>query len=75
MNRIKNIQNKLGKDEYTEDRSKEIFLMLQMHGPLLKLKKQKKCLDQNLKQVQGPTTQQRLFERILEEGGLFRVYS
>ena len=22
--------------------------MLQMHGPLLKLKKQKKCLDQNL---------------------------
>jgi hypothetical protein len=67
--RIKNIQDKLGKDEYTEEDQKNLLDAANAWAAS-KVKKTEEMFGPELKQVQGPTTQQRLFERILEEGGL-----
>ena len=66
--RIKNIQDKLGKDEYTEEDQKNLLDAANTWAAS-KVKTTEEMFGPELKQVQGPTTQQRLFERILEEGG------
>jgi len=68
--KIKNIQNTLGKEEYTEE---DQINLLNAVNELAnsKVKTAETMFGPELKQVQGPTLRQNLFNRILEEGGLF----
>jgi hypothetical protein len=68
--KIKNIQDKLGKEQYTEEDEKNILDVVNKVAAS-KVKVAEKMFGPELKQVQGPTLQQNLFNRILEEGGLF----
>jgi len=68
--RIKNIQNTLGKKEYTEEDQMNLLNAVNELANS-KVKTAEKLFGPELKQVQGPTLRQNLFNRILEEGGLF----
>jgi hypothetical protein len=66
--RIKNIQDTLGKEEYTEEDEKNILDTVNKVAAS-KVKQAETWFGPELKQVQGPSLQQNLFNRILEEGG------
>jgi hypothetical protein len=67
--RIKNIQDKLGKEEYTEEDQMNLLNAVNELANS-KVKTAETMFGPELKQVQGPTLRQNLFNRILEEGNL-----
>ena len=67
--RIKNIQDTLGKKQYTEEDQKTLLdFVNKLAGS--KSETAESWFGPELKQVQGPTTKQRIFDRILEERGI-----
>jgi len=64
---IESIQKQLGKKEYTEIDQQNILDAVNKLAAS-KVANVEKMFGPELKQVQGPTLQQRLFDRILEEG-------
>lgn len=67
--RIKNIQDTLGKKQYTEEDQKTLLDTVNKLAAS-KVKQTESWFGPELKQVQGPTLQQRLVNRILEEEGI-----
>jgi hypothetical protein len=67
--KIKNIQDTLGKKQYTEEDQKTLLDTVNKLAAS-KVKQTESWFGPELKQVQGPTLQQRLVNRILEEEGI-----
>jgi hypothetical protein len=63
---IKNIQDKLGKKEYTEIDQQNLFDTTNILADSI-VSNAEKMFGPELKQVQGPTFKQRIFDRILED--------
>jgi hypothetical protein len=63
---IKNIQDKLGKKEYTEIDQKNLLDAANILADSI-VSNAEKMFGPELKQVQGPTSKQRIFDRILED--------
>jgi hypothetical protein len=63
---IKNIQDKLGKKEYTEIDQQNLFDTTNILADSI-VSNAEKMFGPELKQVQGPTLKQRIFDRILED--------
>jgi hypothetical protein len=63
---IKNIQDRLGKKEYTEIDQQNLFDTTNILADSI-VSNAEKMFGPELKQVQGPTLKQRIFDRILED--------